>query len=409
MSYNLTHDLPLSEGQANILKRAELFVNYRWTPLKDYPRCVKTVPEVPPEALPKSKFAAWRPQQGLPYSSVRYEEKFIGINVSLETFYTALMNPESVLYKRDLTARGKRMAGWYGTVCSAFVSYALDLPFRRSCAVWGSFEDMPEIKNAGIEDVRICDALVSRTHATLLTDIGRDGEGRPVLFTITECTTPQMTQQVYTAEEFKKHWLDNYKVYRYTLMDSVPAPEDNPYNKVRGPLDPLPPYNHTLLPDYGNRANYRLGEPVVFNVMEEGWDTLTVFNEKGETVFTQAVFGKTGPVEFLPVLPGLYEAACEKSGEKSEKVEFRMTDFTVSVVKGEEGTTLKFNTEDELLDGVISRASDRYSVLDHGFTPGEKETRSWRITGIPAGKYEIKIIARNPFGRYSSKNIFIDL
>ena len=71
MSYNLTHDLPLSEGQANILKRAELFVNYRWTPLKDYPRCVKTVPEVLPEALPKSKFAAWRRQQGLPYSSVR--------------------------------------------------------------------------------------------------------------------------------------------------------------------------------------------------------------------------------------------------------------------------------------------------------------------------------------------------
>lgn len=409
MINNLTHDLPLSEGQRNILKRAELFVNYRWTPLKNYPRCVRTVPETPAEALPKSIFEAWRPQHGLPYSSVRYEEKFIGINVSLETFYTALMNPESVVYSRDLTAKGKRMAGWYGTVCSAFVSYALDLPFRRSCAVWGKFEDMPEIENAGPEDVRICDSLVNNRHATLLTDIARDEAGNPVLFTITECTTPQMTRQVYNLEEFKNHWLAKYKVYRYTGMDAVPAPKDDPYNRVYGPLDELPYYNKTLLPDYGNRANYRLGEKVVFNVMQENWNTLRVLNAAGESVFETELHGKAGLVEYLPENPGFYCAHCERDGERSDRVEFCMTDFTVTPEDSDKGTVLHFNTDDALLDCVISRASDRYSICDHGFTETEKQSRSWLISDIPSGDYEVKVIARNAFGRYSSRNIFITI
>lgn len=409
MTHTLTHDLPLSEGQTHILKRAELFVNYRWTPVKDYPRCVKTVPEVKPEALPKSIFAAWRPQNGLPYSSVRYEEKFIGINVSLETFYTALMNPESVVYTRDLTAKGKRMAGWYGTVCSAFVSYALDLPFRRSCAVWGSFPDMPEIKDAKPEDVRICDSIVNRTHATLLTDIARDETGKPVLFTITECTTPQMTRQVYNREEFEKHWLANYKVYRYTEMDRVPAPPDDPYNRLYGPLDEPPYYNKTLLPDYGNRANYRLGEKVVFNVMETGWNTLRVMNAAGESVFETALDGKAGLVEYLPEKSGFYAALCERDGEQSDRVEFCMTDFTVTPEKTDRGTVLHFNTDDALLDCVVSRASDRYSICDHGLTEDERQTKSWLTSEIPAGEYEIKAIARNAYGRYCSKNIFLTL
>ena len=405
----LTHDLPLSEGQANILKRADLFVNYRWTPVKNYPRCVRTVPETPIEMLPKSIFEAWRPQHGLPYSSVRYEEKFIGINVSLETFYTALMNPESVVYSRDLTAKGKRMAGWYGTVCSAFVSYALDLPFRRSCKVWGTFEDMPEVKNARPEDVRICDAIVNDRHATLLTDIVRDEKGCPVLFTITECTTPQMTRQVYNRDEFQKHWLDNYKVYRYTNMDSVPAPDDDPYNRVCGPLDEPPYYNKTLLPDYGNRANYRLGEKVVFNVMQEGWKTLRVLDAAGQTVSEVSTEGKAGLFECLPEKGGFYSAHCERSGQVSDSVEFCMTDFTVTTEKKGEGTVLHFNTEDVLLDCVISRASDRYSICDHGFSDEEKASRSWLVKDVPAGDYEIKVIARNTFGRYSSSNIFITL
>lgn len=409
MFNTLTHDLPLSEGQANILKRAELFVNYRWTPRKNYPRCIRTVPETPAAAIPKSIFEAWRPQRGLPYSSVRYEEKFIGINVSLETFYTALMNPESVVYSRDLTAKGKRMAGWYGTVCSAFVSYALDLPFRRSCAVWGSFEDMPEIENAGPEDVRVCDSLVNKRHATLLTDIARDEDGNPVLFTITECTTPQMTRQVYNREEFEKHWLANYKVYRYKGMDYVPAPEDNEYNRVYGPLDEAPYYNKTLLPDYGNRANYRLGEKVVFNVMQDGWKILRVVNADGNSVFAKDLDEKAGLVEFLPEHGGFYSACCVKDGVLSDSVEFCMTDFTVTPELTAGGTVLHFNTDDALLDCVVSRASDRYSVCDHGLTADEKQSRSWLVTGIEPGDYEIKVIARNAFGRYSSKNIFISL
>ena len=119
----LTYDLPSSQGVANVLKRAKILANVRWTPQLKMPKTVHVpAAENPDNPHPRGYWKTWRPVFGVPYSSVRIPRKFIGFNVSLETFISALANPKSVLYTRNLTGMGQRMSSWYGAVCSSFVS-----------------------------------------------------------------------------------------------------------------------------------------------------------------------------------------------------------------------------------------------------------------------------------------------
>jgi hypothetical protein len=61
----------------------------------------------------------------VPYSSVRSEGRYIGFDIALRTFLAAVENPRSVLYTENLTGRVSNAAAYYGSVCSAYTSYAL--------------------------------------------------------------------------------------------------------------------------------------------------------------------------------------------------------------------------------------------------------------------------------------------
>lgn len=77
-----------------------------------------------------------KPVRGMPYSSVRVEDKFIGIDIRLTTFISSLENAHGVLYARDTSdpedaAYHDKINNtylYYGIVCSSFANYALALP-----------------------------------------------------------------------------------------------------------------------------------------------------------------------------------------------------------------------------------------------------------------------------------------
>lgn len=68
-----------------VRKRAQQITNIRWEAKSDVPR--KT-----------GHFAAGGTYTGIPYSSVKEMDKFVGFDVSFHTFMTAVNNPRSVLY-----------------------------------------------------------------------------------------------------------------------------------------------------------------------------------------------------------------------------------------------------------------------------------------------------------------------
>jgi len=405
---NYTYDQPRSQGAANVLKRARQFTELRWTPIAKMPR-TEAIAVKENDKEPVAYYQPWRPQFALPYSSARIEEKFIGYNVSLETFYTALANPKSVLYTRSLLGRGQRMSSWYGMVCSVFGSWCLALPSRRVAKLWGNYPDMEKIDVQSLQDIQLCDILDNPLHVAMITGIKRDEDGNVVAVTVTESTRPFGICLEYTPEEFQHHWLDNYWVYRYKYLDDVPY-EPSPYIHLEGDPDlPVPVPNKTLLPDYGNRANYRLGETVELNIMEEGWESVVV-EYKGETETIAAA--EPGIVAYTPEKAGLYRFWCVSGERVSEPVEAAVTELKLSCTKAEDGTlTVHFalDGDDALVGCYVARVDDRLMARSIEFTNGEKGSADVVITGLEPTRYQIKGIAANAFGQYSAKSIEVEV
>ena len=93
----LYHDKPVSKGVENALKRAKQMVELKWTPIRRMAASTiyRDINEVRCDV--DTFFSAYRPQQGVNYSSVRCYEKFVGDNVLFETYFAALANPRSVM------------------------------------------------------------------------------------------------------------------------------------------------------------------------------------------------------------------------------------------------------------------------------------------------------------------------
>jgi hypothetical protein len=365
------------------------------------------VPENPEDAI-RLYWKTWQPVHGLPYSSVRFEEKFIGYNVSLETFLTALANPKSVLYTRNLTGRGPRMSSWYGSVCSAYVGYALDLTNRRVCSLWDIYGDMTHVPDADSQQVQLCDILRNEKHVGMVTGVGRNAGGDVVTITVSECMPPKVVVAEYTVEEFERCWLDKYSVYRYNHIDRVTY-TPSPYVHLEGDPDlDAPPINRVLLPDYGDKANYRLGEPVELNIMDSGWDKLVISTEDG-TVVHEADIKEPGVISWTPEETGFYRAWCVRNIEVSPAVEFCMTSFTTTAEMTGDGFTLRFNIgkDSEILSCQVSNAADNSTVSIHVLTPEENAARCCAFPTRDPGTYTIKAISRNRFGQYSSKPMLV--
>ena len=175
-----THDQPESQGVVNVLKRAKQYATVRWVPVARMPKSVDSDYCNFPDKTVPGHWGAFKPKTGLPYSSARYEEKYIGTNVSLETFMTALKNPNSVLYTRDWTGKGPRMSSWYGIVCSGFGSWCLDLPQYRNTSRWRDYPDIETIPLTSAQDVKLGDSLLNVRHVVMVTDIVRDEAARRV-------------------------------------------------------------------------------------------------------------------------------------------------------------------------------------------------------------------------------------
>ena len=70
-------------------EKAHQIADIEWTPLKDIPGLTKPIP-------------AGIMRTGIPYSSVKEKDKFVGQEVSFHTFMTALHTPRNVLYTEDV-------------------------------------------------------------------------------------------------------------------------------------------------------------------------------------------------------------------------------------------------------------------------------------------------------------------
>ena len=407
----LYHDIPKSKGVENALKRARQMLDIRWTPVERFPSGVSSSePEGTPKIRRDFHYAPWFPLTGMAYSSARRNEKYVGYNVSLETFMTALYNPKSVLYTRSHHGDQeiKNMLSYYGIVCSCFGSYVCGFPYRTSGAAIIDDPDVTEVDTDVLENLELCDLVIKRGHhVAVITDIQRDVEGKVQLITVSESVLPLCRSNDYTPELFRKHWLNTgYHAYRYAGVHNQ-IYEPSPYVHVEGdPVLEMPPVNTALMSIFGDKANTRLDEAVEFTVFEKDWETVEVTAADG-AVTKLPIEGDTAV--FNPQKAGFYTAACTKEGAVSQKVQFAVTDSTVAVdaetvTKG--GTlelTFRIDAPEKPMLYIINRVEACTERQRGYFTEEEMAAGKAAVTvNVIPGNYYVYTVAQNEYGFYAS-------
>ncbi len=399
-------DKPSSHGVENALKRAKQMVELSWVPIRMIPSGY--IFNTPTD---KKRIDAWMPayfpQRGVIYSSVRLHSKFVGSNVSLETYMTALDNPNSVLYTRPQHGLGRSMFSYYGIVCSAFASYVCQMPYPVACVGWPTQEGVSPVDTTELENLQLCDLVLSDGHIAVITAILRDLNGRIHSISVSESVPPCCRCTSFTPEQFRGYWLNGgYKVYRYAGIHNVtytPSPyvhlEDDPWLEI-------PPRNTVFMADYGNKANYKLGESVEFSIFEEGWETMRITGAHG-SVTNLPISGSSAI--WLPSVSGHYTAVCCKNGAVSQSVEFCVTEITTTLKKNTfavgEPICVNFHAvipEDKVYYVQIN-THDLFYRFSRKLTPKEMAAESAAIDyKLAPGKYVVTLVAENGFGRYTT-------
>ncbi len=397
-------DRPLNEHRANVLKRAELLLRLRYTPLRAMPSL--TIDRtVEPKRFYPTHFPPLRPVVGANYSAVRYDEKYLGQNVSFETFLSAALNPDSVLYTRTLHGRNPLGAAWYGSVCSQFVSYCFGFPFQIDCQQWPFLPGIEKIDPGHIDALALCDVLNERTrHTALITGIDRDRDGHVVYIHVSEQTPPHAVTTAFTAAEFRNYWLkDGYEILRLPLNTPVDYAPD-PCVPLEGEDLPALRTDYALLPDYGDKANYQKGSEVVFTLFRDA-DAVVCTGPDGAHVLSVT----DGKAAFVPETPGDY-TVCAKApdGVLSALVRFALTDSSVALEKSVYAPTepirpvIACPADDVCVGWVVKTDSFAkywgFPVGSDGAIPAEGY--------LPVGKYLIVAMHKNAYGVYSSAPCF---
>ena len=408
----LTHDIPSSQGVINGLKRAKRLVEARYTPIRRFPVVNAYFHADGSRTYDENYASAWFPKKGMPYSSVRRVEKYIGYNVSFETFYSALANPDSVVYTRPITGTGQNVHNHYGIVCSCFVSEVLDLPYRTPCIRIPDVPGMEEIPAEPFEGLRLLDVILHvKKHVAIITDIERDETGRVRFITVSESVLPLCRATRFTPEEFKGYWLDNeYRIYRYAGVDRITYTPD-PFCPIEedGPL-PEAKINRVLLPDYGNKANYRLSEEVVLSIFEEGYDTVSLEWPDGTRTEHPVLEGKC---MLRPGKTGFYKACAVRDGAESDPVEFCVTGllFTTDRITYQGGEAMKVRYRNPSGDPVVAWqfnkiANDRGSGGGSLTEPVSEGLLELTCPDVEGGVV-LYLMAKNAYGVYTSDRIVV--
>ena len=412
----LYHDVPSCQGVENVLRRAKQLADLRYTPVRALPTVVKVLSanDDGEANYAELRSPAHLPLTGVIYSSVRRTETYVGFNISPETFLTAVSDPYSVVYEKPIEGVNQNVHNHYGIVCSCFASYCMNLHYRTACRYWPSIPGVHPVDSSKLENLALADVVLHvKKHIALITDIERDAEGNVHYITVSESVLPQIRVTRFTPEEFRGYWLDKeFKIYRYDGVKDVPYTPD-PFAPVPGdPEMPVPKINRILMPDFGNKANYKKGlEPVELHVFDPAYGKVEVTDPDG-CVSAAAV--ENGKVQLLPEKTGIYTACAVKdgSGEKSDAVTFRITDLTIASDKEAyaPGEMIRLAVRNPEKDPIIAWQANNHAN-DKGAGAGWLDLREETEISVPmpekAEEVELYLIARNSFGCYSSQRIVL--
>ncbi len=285
------YEIPQTLQELYVQKKGYQLLNIRWTPKAEIGSRVAASP-----------FQQGTTYTGLPYSSVKERGKYVGIDVSLHTFMTAVNNPYSLLYTEDVCETTQRSAWgfqyhgvncrpYYGVVCSAYALQAVGMVVQ-----WTSYEDewcarknlnMIKIHDQSAQGLRIGDIYHKKGHNRLILGLKRSADGIVTHVLMSESTSPLVKSTLYMAADFNSKLASEVEgvIYRSTELYKNTY-EPSAYVPVMGETAEEVTYNNDICTYAGDRASFHVGELVVLNYdldgQHGGWTEILVY--KGGTL-----------------------------------------------------------------------------------------------------------------------------
>lgn len=255
------HTMPESKGVLNVIKRCRQLTDVVWTPAVDLPRLMLNNLTPPGSAdynlsQGTEKIGAFKAgvqYKGIPYGrcdfldesphDYGYTYSYAGIDVDIDTFVTAVQNPESVIAKESQSDLSHNRVIPYAAVCSALVCYALNVAYKNT-------ENIPDIPGLNlISPIKVDGAYIpastfklgdilnyAGSHTVIITDIVTDSNGEVTQIEISEATqlgeaNPDLVNEGlqdggvcrrlgYDVADFFTRFM-NYSLYRYYSIASV--------------------------------------------------------------------------------------------------------------------------------------------------------------------------------------------
>ncbi len=385
------HDVPASEGVRNVIRRAYQGAYLTYTPVTTLPNIKEDVP-------------AGTTVRGIAYSSVRREALYVPNCASLDSYMSAMRNPNSYLYTRVSTTPNSR--GYMGTVCSAFVSWSLNLPCVYTTHQLASLEDVEAVRDQSVQGLTL-GAMILHTsdHVSIVTDVVRDEAGKVIAAEISESVHPRVRSKFWTPQEITEKLLNKgYGIYRYKHIDSVPY-TPSPRVPLPGETLPEPWVNPCLAPRRGDKANWRLGEPVEIDVTDgAGFTKAKLY--KDETCVSVTDLPADGVLRYDGLGYGSYRVCLTDGARDSEPVYFIVTGASITAEDlGGGRARIRFsspNARPGWYAWCFTSGRDEWAVKRaFPLTEAEKEAGEV-ITAYEPGFWRFKVEFFTEYGGYSS-------
>lgn len=267
---------PLHIGQVNVQRKVDALCDLPWTPIRPMPSTqIGFTSDGTEDSNVVSGRKYFRPNveiTGIPYSSFGVRGKSVGCDISIETFMTALKNPNSVLYTIDLrdSISSPLTASYYGLNCSAFTNYIEGI-YATCYGRNNRFAANRILRNPKNADaLQIGDVIylqrdtIDSGHAVIVYKIDKDEDGLITQIHEAEEDASKANKYSYTKQQFEERFFRGGYGYPYgeiyrnvDLVDNVLYEEFDAESYV---------YSDAVGLNLGNNANYNKGDNIPIEV-----------------------------------------------------------------------------------------------------------------------------------------------
>ena len=223
---------------------------------------------------------------GVPYSSVKETRKYIGYNVSLRTFMTALQNKRSLIYTENVDANYSRSGygyiwhgvnttmAYYGLVCSNYISYVFGLPFQYVTRNWGLIPGMTQVTGIDATNIQPMMSITNSHHTFICLGVLNDVQGNRKVVVIAESVTPCIRITPYTVDRLQERFdSEAHTFWTYAnLADNAgwitKYPADRQFTEYE--FDDVPQeysYNRDICTFAGDYASFATSDDIYLNAV----------------------------------------------------------------------------------------------------------------------------------------------